>query len=103
MAGADPAHPLAGSQPGSELVMRIASAIILAPLAVGVAYLGGWAFVAFWALAEIVRQRLRQAIDDARRSELAPDEIEAMIREEWAKSNGAPRAGEARPTTGDRP
>jgi GntR family transcriptional regulator len=37
---------------------------------------------------EIVRERLRRAIDDARRSDLAADEIEAILREEWAKSNG---------------
>src|SRR5262245_40901867 len=33
---------------------------------------------------EFVRQRLRGAIEEARRSELAPDEIEAILREEWA-------------------
>lgn len=37
---------------------------------------------------EIVRRRLRLAIEEARRSELAPDEIESMLREEWAKGNG---------------
>jgi GntR family transcriptional regulator len=36
-----------------------------------------------------VRERLRSAIDDARRSELDPGEIEAILREEWAKGNGA--------------
>jgi phosphatidate cytidylyltransferase len=34
-----------------ELCLRIASAAILAPLAIGAAYLGGPAFLAFWALA----------------------------------------------------
>lgn len=37
---------------------------------------------------EIVRNRLRRAIDEARRSELASDEIEAIWREEWARGNG---------------
>jgi len=37
---------------------------------------------------EIVRRRLRLAIEDARRSELDPAEIEAILREEWAKGNG---------------
>ena len=37
---------------------------------------------------EIVRRRLRQAIEEARRSELAPSEIESILREEWANGNG---------------
>jgi GntR family transcriptional regulator len=43
----------------------------------------------------IVRQRLRSAIEEALRSELAPAEIEAILREEWTRGNGAavaPRA-----------
>src|SRR5262249_33398297 len=35
----------------SELTLRIVSAAVLAPLAVGLAYLGGWAFMVFWAIA----------------------------------------------------
>src|SRR6476660_6098339 len=54
MAGADPARPLTGAQPASELVLRILSALVLAPVAIGVAYVGGWAFVAFWAVASLV-------------------------------------------------
>ena len=39
---------------------------------------------------EIVRQRLRRAIEEARRSDLDPAEIEAILREEWAQQgNGA--------------
>ena len=38
---------------------------------------------------EIVRQRLRGAIEEARRSDLAAEEIEAILRDEWARSNGA--------------
>jgi len=34
-----------------ELVLRIVSAVVLAPLAVGIAYVGGWPFAAFWTLA----------------------------------------------------
>jgi GntR family transcriptional regulator len=35
-----------------------------------------------------VRQRLRGAIEEARRSDLDPSEIEAILREEWARGNG---------------
>jgi GntR family transcriptional regulator len=42
----------------------------------------------------IVRQRLRGAIDEARRSDLAPDEIEAIFRDEWTKTNGAANPGQ---------
>ncbi len=37
---------------------------------------------------EIVRGRLRSAIEEARRSDLDPTEIEAILREEWARSDG---------------
>ena len=37
---------------------------------------------------ELVRQRLRNAIDEARRSDLDPHEIESILREEWARTNG---------------
>ena len=43
----------------------------------------------------IVRQRLRNAIEDAIRSELAPAEIEAMLRDEWARGNGSAKAGKS--------
>lgn len=43
---------------------------------------------------EIVRLRMRRAIDEARQSRMEPDEIEAIFREEWAKTanqaNGQP-------------
>src|SRR3954469_18995428 len=45
---------------------------------------------------EIVRQRLRGAIEEARRSELAPAEIEAILRDEWARSNGAATSAKSR-------
>jgi phosphatidate cytidylyltransferase len=52
MAEADPAHPSsAGRNGGGELTLRVASALVLAPLAVAVAYIGGWSFVAFWGAA----------------------------------------------------
>jgi GntR family transcriptional regulator len=42
---------------------------------------------------EIVRQRLRQAIEEARQSSLDPTEIETILHEEWVRSaaqgNGA--------------
>lgn len=37
----------------SNLALRIASAAVLAPVAVGAAYFGGWPFAAFWAAAAI--------------------------------------------------
>lgn len=42
---------------------------------------------------ELVRLRLRLAIEEARRSKLDPAEIEAMLREEWAKGNGSAASG----------
>ena len=36
---------------------------------------------------ELVRQRLRQAIEEARQSKMDPAEIEAILREEWAQGN----------------
>ncbi len=38
---------------------------------------------------EIVRQRLRAAMEEALRSGMGPEEVEAMIQEEWARSRGA--------------
>jgi phosphatidate cytidylyltransferase len=35
----------------SELVLRVVSSAVLAPLAIGLAYVGGWPFWAFWAIA----------------------------------------------------
>ena len=37
---------------------------------------------------EMVRQRLRQAIEEARQSKMDSAEIEAILREEWARGNG---------------
>jgi phosphatidate cytidylyltransferase len=53
----DPASPSANSPPAasrSNLVLRVASAAVLAPLALGVAYLGSWPFALFWCAAAIV-------------------------------------------------
>lgn len=55
MINADPARSLhTASAGGSELMLRVLSGLVLAPLAVGVAYLGGWIFVAFWAVAALL-------------------------------------------------
>ena len=48
-----PASPRAGEGARRELILRIVSAAILAPLAVGITWLGGWLFFAFWTLAAI--------------------------------------------------
>jgi phosphatidate cytidylyltransferase len=55
MTNADPARPVpTASSGGSELILRILSGLVMAPLAVGVAYLGGWIFVAFWSIAALL-------------------------------------------------
>ena len=46
-----PATAIAREAPRRELALRVVSSIVLAPLAVGIAWLGGWAFFAFWMLA----------------------------------------------------
>jgi len=54
MTNADPARPVRTASPGgSELMLRILSGLVLAPLAVAVAYLGGWPFAAFWGIAAL--------------------------------------------------
>ncbi len=52
---------------------------------------------------EIVRRRLRGAMEEARRSGLDREEVEAMIREEWARSNGAADANPGEQLGGRRP
>ncbi len=37
---------------------------------------------------EMVRLRLRRAIDEARQSQMEPAEVEALFREEWARAAG---------------
>lgn len=49
----NPVSDTAPSAATSNLTLRIASAVVLAPVAVGAAYIGGWPFVLFWALAAI--------------------------------------------------
>jgi phosphatidate cytidylyltransferase len=51
----DPASQPSGAKAasGRELLLRIASALLLAPLALGSAYIGGWPFVIFWGLAAL--------------------------------------------------
>jgi phosphatidate cytidylyltransferase len=54
VADADPAHPSGTIAPGGrDLMLRISSALVLAPLAIGTAYLGGWPFALFWGLAAL--------------------------------------------------
>jgi phosphatidate cytidylyltransferase len=50
VAGTD--HPLraVGSR-GGELALRVCSALVLVPIAISAAYLGGWPFAVFWGLA----------------------------------------------------
>ena len=51
MVDADPAAQMQLSM--NNLVLRILSAVVLAPLAILAAYQGGWAFVLFWGVAAI--------------------------------------------------
>jgi phosphatidate cytidylyltransferase len=51
VAEAEPTKPFVVGAPGKELALRIASAFVLAPLAIAVTYVGGWPFVVFWGLA----------------------------------------------------
>jgi phosphatidate cytidylyltransferase len=54
MAEADPARPLSAPKvAGAELLLRACSALVLAPLAIGVAYVGGWPFAIFWGAAAV--------------------------------------------------
>lgn len=51
--------PQGGSRSGrmaDGLALRIASAVVLAPLAIGTAYLGGWPFLLFWTVAVCIIQ-----------------------------------------------
>jgi phosphatidate cytidylyltransferase len=54
VSGADPARQQRsyGSR-GGELALRVASALVLVPLAIATAYVGGWPFVVFWGVAAL--------------------------------------------------
>jgi phosphatidate cytidylyltransferase len=54
VADTDPAKLSGAIAPRNrELMLRICSALVLVPLAIGTAYLGGWPFAVFWGLAAI--------------------------------------------------
>jgi phosphatidate cytidylyltransferase len=54
VADANPGNPSGKfGLPGGNLTLRVCSALVLAPLAIGTAYLGGWPFALFWSLAAI--------------------------------------------------
>jgi phosphatidate cytidylyltransferase len=50
---ADPATPSGTLSRHTELALRVGSALVLAPLAIGTAYFGDWPFKLLWALAAI--------------------------------------------------
>jgi phosphatidate cytidylyltransferase len=54
MSDADPARPAPAGGSGSDLPLRVGSALVLAPAAIGVTYLGGWTFALFWGAAAVV-------------------------------------------------
>jgi phosphatidate cytidylyltransferase len=49
----DPAAKVDGASGSRNLALRVLSAIILAPLAIGAAYAGGWPFALFWTMAAL--------------------------------------------------
>lgn len=56
MARTEPGIPGTGPQPSvlaNNLLLRIVSALVLAPVAVAAAYIGGWPFALFWGVAGI--------------------------------------------------
>jgi phosphatidate cytidylyltransferase len=54
MSDADPARRAPAGGSGSDLALRVGSALVLAPAAIGVAYLGGWTFAIFWGAAAVI-------------------------------------------------
>jgi phosphatidate cytidylyltransferase len=55
--------------PRSDLGLRVVSSLVLAPLALGAAYLGGWMFAAFWGIAAIgVLVEWGRIVGEARRA-----------------------------------
>lgn len=58
MAGVEPANHSGGSASAlagrSNLALRVVSSLILAPLAIGLAYLGNWPFAIFWTVAAAI-------------------------------------------------
>ena len=54
MSDAEPTKWIGAPLATRELVLRVLSALVLAPLAVAIAYVGGWPFVVFWGLAAAV-------------------------------------------------
>jgi phosphatidate cytidylyltransferase len=72
----DPASPSAAAPPASSrgnLLLRIASAAVLAPLALGIAYVGGLPFALFWFAAALILlwEWTRLACGDGRRAAFA--------------------------------
>jgi phosphatidate cytidylyltransferase len=51
--GGDRGDPRGASRVGGDLGLRVASAAVLAPLALAAAYFGGWPFLVFWAIAAL--------------------------------------------------
>ena len=58
MAGVDPVNPrntiLPAAGRAHNLILRVGSALVMAPLALGAAYYGGLIFLAFWTIAALV-------------------------------------------------
>lgn len=54
MADADPARQFRVAGMSGDLMLRVASGVVLAPVAIGFAYVGGFTFAAFWGIAAVV-------------------------------------------------
>ena len=50
----EPASPSVAKRGSGELLLRVLSALVLAPLALAIAYIGGWLFAIFWLIASII-------------------------------------------------
>ena len=47
------AADMPAATPSRNLMLRVVSSAVLAPLAIGIAYLGGWPFAIFWTIAAV--------------------------------------------------
>jgi phosphatidate cytidylyltransferase len=71
--GAKDPNELAVARPaGSDLALRVVSSLVLAPLALGVVYVGDWPFLLFWAAAAIgIHWEWATIVSDRRRRPIA--------------------------------
>ena len=95
MQDADPARSTGAAKLAGELPVRVASALVLAPLAIGIAYIGGWIFAAFWGGAAILmlREWVMLATGDDRRVVLLVGGISVVLATGFSAADGSSFAG----------